>query len=46
MLAHACSLLHVGFNFDRLYEGSDEDYELCLRVLVDQVSETNRSNSA
>lgn len=43
MLAHACSALNIGFSFDRLYEGVDEDYELCLRVLVDAESERNRT---
>ena len=45
MLAHACTAQQIGFNFDRLYKGVDEDYELCLRVLVDRVYETNRSGS-
>ena len=46
MLAHNCTLLEIGVNFDRLYDGADPDYEMCLRVLVDRVNDTHRSNQA
>jgi hypothetical protein len=44
MLAHDCTLLEIGINFDRLYSGVDPDYELCLRSLRNRVNETHRQN--
>jgi len=43
MLAHNCSILNIGVNFDTLYRGADDDYELCLRVLTEAVGETRRT---
>jgi hypothetical protein len=46
MLAHDCTLLEIGINFDRLYAGADPDYELSLRVVRDRVNETHRVQRA
>jgi hypothetical protein len=46
MLAHDCTLLEIGINFDRLYAGSDPDYEFALSVVRDRVSETHRVEQA
>lgn len=45
MLAHDCTLLEIGVNFDRLYGGADPDYELALRVVRNRVSATNAENA-
>ena len=42
MLAHDCTVLEIGINFDRLYSGADPDYEFALGVVCNRVSETNR----
>lgn len=46
MLVHDLTLLEIGVNFDRLYGGADEDYELALRVVRDRVNETHRIERA
>jgi hypothetical protein len=45
MLAHDCTLLEIGYNFDRLYGGNDADYEFALGVVRDRVNSTHQERN-